>query len=156
MNLDKNITYKEVKNIRLEEIYIKNKTTFIVYAPNIEKIDLVITDDYKKARRSTYPMTKDEMGTFITVLQGDYDGFFYNYIVEDKYEVTDPYSYSASINSMYSAVIDLDDTNPEGFKDSKSPNIKENEAIIYELSVKNYTADESSGVFNRGKFLGLA
>lgn len=156
MNLDKNITYKEVKNIRLGAIYSKNETTFRVYAPNREKIDLVITDDYKKTRRSTYPMTKDEIGIFTTVLQGDYDGFFYNYIVEDKYEVTDPYSYSASINSMYSAVIDLDDTDPEGFKDSKSPNIKENEAIIYELSVKNYTADESSGVFNRGKFLGLA
>ena len=57
---------------------------------------------------------------------------------------------------MYSAVINLDDTNPEGFKESKHPDIKENEAIIYELSVKNYTADKSSGVYNRGKFLGLA
>lgn len=156
MNLVNNISYKEIKKIKLGANYSKNETTFKVFAPNRDKIDLVITDDYKKVRRDIYPMKKDEMGIFTVSIKGDYDGYFYNYIVEDKYEVTDPYAISASINSMYSAVINLDDTNPEGFKESKHPDIKENEAIIYELSVKNYTADKSSGVYNRGKFLGLA
>lgn len=155
MNLVNDISYEELKKIKLGATYSKNETTFRVFAPNREKIELVITDDYKKVRRDIHPMVKEKMGIFTLSLKGDYDGFFYNYIVEDEYEVTDPYAVSASINSIYSAVIDLDDTNPEGFKDSKSPDIKENEAIIYELSVKNYTADKSSGVFNRGKFLGL-
>lgn len=156
MNLVNNISYKEIKKIKLGATYSKNETTFKVFAPNRDKIDLVITDDYKKVRRDIYPMVKDEMGIFTVSLKGNYDEYFYNYIVEDKYEVTDPYAVSASINSMYSAVIDLGDTNPAGFKESKHPDIKENEAIIYELSVKNYTADQSSGVYNRGKFLGLA
>ncbi|WP_308748845.1 type I pullulanase [uncultured Anaerococcus sp.] len=156
MNLVNNISYKEIKKIKLGATYSKNETTFKVFAPNRDKIDLVITDDYKKVRRDIYPMVKDEMGIFTVSLKGNYDEYFYNYIVEDKYEVTDPYAVSASINSMYSAVIDLGDTNPEGFKERKHPDIKENEAIIYELSVKNYTADQSSGVYNRGKFLGLA
>ena len=156
MNLVNNISYKELKKIKLGATYSKHETTFKVFAPNRDKIDLVITDDYKKVRRDIYPMKKDEMGIFTVSLKGNYDEYFYNYIVEDKYEVTDPYAVSASINSMYSAVIDLGDTNPEGFKESKHPDIKENEAIIYELSVKNYTADQSSGVYNRGKFLGLA
>lgn len=156
MNLVNNISYKEIKKIKLGATYSKNETTFKVFAPNRDKIDLVITDDYKKVRRDIYPMVKDEMGIFTVSLKGNYDEYFYNYIVEDKYEVTDPYAVSASINSMFSAVIDLGDTNPEGFKESKHPDIKENEAIIYELSVKNYTADQSSGVYNRGKFLGLA
>ncbi|MEQ0487549.1 type I pullulanase [Anaerococcus murdochii] len=155
MNLVNNISYKEIKKIKLGATYSKNETTFKVFAPNRDKIDLVMTDDYKKVRRDIYPMVKDEMGIFTVSLKGNYDEYFYNYIVEDKYEVTDPYAVSASINSMYSAVIDLGDTNPEGFKESKHPDIKENEAIIYELSVKNYTADQSSGVYNRGKFLGL-
>lgn len=156
MNLVNNISYKEIKKIKLGATYSKNETTFKVFAPNRDKIDLVMTDDYKKVRRDIYPMVKDEMGIFTVSLKGNYDEYFYNYIVEDKYEVTDPYAVSASINSMYSAVVDLEDTNPEGFKESKHPDIKENEAIIYELSVKNYTADVSSGVYNRGKFLGLA
>ena len=152
---DKEITYKEIKDIKLGADYSKEATSFKVFAPNREKIDLVIIDDYKKVRRNIYPMSKDELGVFSLNLEGDYDGYFYNYIIDDEYEVTDPYAVSASINSMYSAVIDLDDTDPAGFKESKSPDIKENEAIIYEMSVKNYTAEESSGVFNRGKFLGL-
>ena len=156
MNLVNNISYKELKKIKLGAAYSKHETTFKVFAPNRDKIDLVITDDYKKVRRDIYPMKKDEMGIFTVRIKGDYDGYFYNYIVEDKYEVTDPYAVSASINSMYSAVINLEDTNPEGFNESKHPDIKENEAIIYELCVKNYTADESSGVYNRGKFLGLS
>ena len=69
--------------------------------------------------------------------------------------MTDPYSYSASINSLYSAIVDLKETDPEGFRDLEIPNIEENDAIIYEMSIKNYTADKSSGVFNRGKYLGL-
>ena len=153
---EKVISYKEIKDIKLGADYSKNETSFRVFAPNRDKIDLVITDDYKKVRRDIYPMKKDKMGIFSIVLEGNYDGYFYNYIVDDEYEVTDPYAYSASINSMYSAVINLEDTNPFGFKESKHIDIDENEAIIYEMSVKNYTAEESSGVFNRGKFLGLS
>lgn len=152
---EKEISYKEIKDIKLGAVYTKESTTFKVFAPNREKIDLVLTDDYKKVRRNIYPMSKDKMGIFSLTLEGDYDGYFYNYIVDDEYEVTDPYAVSASINSMYSAVVDLEDTDPEGFRESKSPDTKENEAIIYEMSVKNYTAEESSGVYNRGKFLGL-
>lgn len=158
MNLveDINISYKELKKIKLGATYTKEATSFRVFAPNRDKIDLVITDDYRKVRRDIFPMTKDDMGIFTLTLQGDYDEYFYNYIVDDIYEVTDPYTKSASINSMYSVVINLEDTNPDGFKESKIPKINENEAIIYELSVKNYTADKTSGVLNPGKFLGLS
>lgn len=152
---EKNITYEKLKDIKLGALYSKNKTVFRVFAPDRKKIDLVITDDYRKVRREIYPMSKDNLGIFSVSLDGDYDGYFYNYIVEDKYEVTDPYALSASINSTYSAVINLEDTDPKGFKAYKNPNIKENEAIIYELNVKNYTADPSSGVKCRGEYLGL-
>ncbi|WP_296113542.1 type I pullulanase [uncultured Anaerococcus sp.] len=152
---EKNITYEKLKDIKLGALYSKNKTVFRVFAPDRKKIDLVITDDYRKVRREIYPMSKDNLGIFSVSLDGDYDGYFYNYIVEDKYEVTDPYALSASINSTYSAVINLEDTDPKGFKAYKNPNIKENEAIIYELNVKNYTADPSSGVKYRGEYLGL-
>nr|WP_072537464.1 type I pullulanase [Anaerococcus mediterraneensis] len=155
LKIEENLSYEKLKDIKLGADYCKEFTKFSVYAPTREKVDLVITDDYKKVRRKIFPMKKDDLGIFSVKIDGDLDGYFYNYIVEDDYEVTDPYAYSASINSIYSAVIDMDDTNPPGFKDSSSPDIKENEAIIYEMSVKNYTADKSSGVYNRGKFLGL-
>lgn len=151
----KKIRYEDIKDIKLGAVYQKDKTSFKVFAPNRQKIDLVISDDYRKVRRDSFPMEKDELGIFSVELEGDYEGYFYNYIVEDDYEVTDPYSFSASINSNHSVVMDMQTTDPDGFRRSSAPDIAENEAIIYEMSVKNYTSDKSSGVFNRGKFLGL-
>ena len=107
------LTYEDIKDIKLGANYNKSYTEFRVFAPDRNKIDLVLTDDYKKVRRDIYPLKKDEMGIFSLRLEGDFDGYFYNYIVEDEFEVTDPYSYSASINSIYSAVVDLKDTDPE-------------------------------------------
>ena len=155
LKIEENLSYDKLKNIRLGADYNKDYTVFSVYAPTRETVDLVIIDDYKKTRRQIFPMEKNDIGIFSVKIDGDLDGYFYNYIVENEFEVTDPYAYSASINSIYSAVIDMDETNPPGFKESISPDIKENQAIIYEMSVKNYTADKSSGVLNRGKFLGL-
>lgn len=100
-------------------------------------------------------MKKKEDDIFELVVDRDLDGFFYKYLVDDTYEVTDPYSKASSINSLMSSVVDLSTTDPEGFRDYKAPINKENDAIIYELNVKDYTAHPSSGVKNRGKFIGL-
>ena len=51
MNLVKDNSYEQLKKIKLGAIYSKNSTTFRVFAPNRDKIDLAITDDYKKVRR---------------------------------------------------------------------------------------------------------
>src|SRR5699024_4328565 len=88
-------------------------------------------------------------------LEGDYRGFYYNYLVDNKYEVTDPYSFTASINSLSSVVVDMEETDPPSFREEKLPQNLEEDAIIYEMSVKNYTADRSSGIKNKGRFLGL-
>lgn len=101
-------------------------------------------------------MKKKEDEIFEVVVDGNMDGTYYSYLVEEKYEVTDPYSKASSINSLMSCVVDLSTTNPDGFKSSISPDNKEEDAIIYELSVKDYTGDISSGVKEPGKFLGLS
>lgn len=137
-------------------IYKKENTTFRVFAPNREKIDLLITDDYRKVRKKVIPMEKKEDDIFEVVVDGDLDGTYYNYLVEDMYEVTDPYSKASSINSLMSCVVDLSTTNPEGFKEYILPDNKEEDAIIYELNVKDYTGNFSSGVKYPGKFLGLS
>lgn len=53
-------------------------------------------------------------------------------------------------------VIDLAKTNPQGFELDEYRNPEHiTDAIIYEGSVRDFTMDESSGVFHNGKFLGL-
>ncbi|MDO4594849.1 MAG: type I pullulanase [Tissierellia bacterium] len=146
------------EQLDLGAIYSKDSTTFRVYAPTRDKIDILVTDDYRKVRKKKFGMEKNAQGIFETTIKGDLDGYFYSYLVEDKWEVTDPYSKSSSINSIISAVIDLEKTNPKNFKNSKRAINKEEDAIIYELNIKDYTAMKNSGVINknRGKYLGLS
>ena len=147
--------YEEIKDINLGATYTKQYTEFRVFAPNREKIDLLITDDYRKIRKEKYSMIKKEFDIFYCKIEKDLDGFFYSYLVEDKYEVTDPYSKASSINSIMSAVVDFDKINPIDFGKKFKAN-KEEDAIIYELNVKDFTANKNSNVKYRGKYLGLA
>ena len=147
--------YEEIKDINLGATYTKQYTEFRVFAPNREKIDLLITDDYRKIGKEKYSMIKKEFDIFYCKIEKDLDGFFYSYLVEDKYEVTDPYSKASSINSIMSAVVDFDKINPIDFGKKFKAN-KEEDAIIYELNVKDFTANKNSNVKYRGKYLGLA
>ena len=53
-------------------------------------------------------------------------------------------------------VIDLAKTNPQGFELDEYRNPEQIvDAVIYEGNVRDFTMDESSGVFHNGKFLGL-
>ena len=150
-----NITYDDIKDYKLGAIYNKNKTLFRVFAPERE-VKLAISKNYKNPRKEILKMEKNQLGVWELELKGDFDGYYYSYIVDDKYEVTDPYSFTSAINSSYSVICDMKKTNPKGFTQGKIPEIPEDEAIIYELNVKNYTADKSSGVDNTGKYLGLS
>ena len=147
--------YENIKDIKMGAIYTKSYTEFRVFAPDRENIDLLLTNDYRKTRKDKFSMSKKEFGIFYCKISGDLDGFFYSYLVEDKYEVTDPYSKASSINSFMSAIVDFNTTNPDDYRKNLVKN-NENDAVIYELNVKDYTSNKNSGVKNRGKFLGLA
>lgn len=149
------IKYEDIKDIGLGAIYEKSKTVFRVFAPDPKKIELKIGKNFNNPRNKKFSMKKNNLGIFEVTLKGDFHGYFYSYIIDDVYEITDPYSYASSINSMYSIVCDLRKTDPVGFRNSEVPKIKIDDAIIYELNVKNYTADKSSNVKNAGKYLGL-
>lgn len=146
----------EINKEKLGAIYSKDSTTFRVFAPERKNIDLFLTDDYRKVRKKKIHMKKLDSGIFETTVNGDYDNYFYSYLVENKWEVTDPYCKACSINSIMSAVVDLKSTDPKGFRQSKRAINKEEDAVIYELNVKDFTAFKSSKVKHRGKYLGLA
>ena len=149
------ITYDNIKDYELGAIYNREETIFRVFAPERKSVKLLISKNYRSPRKESHTMVQNELGVYEVTLKGDLDGYYYSYLVDDTYEVTDPYSFTSAINSTYSVVCDMSKTNPEGFIDHKIPTIPEDEAIIYEMSVKNYTADETSNVENRGKYMGL-
>lgn len=145
----------------LGAIYTKEKTTFRVWAPFAEKMSLIIyksgdIEDEKPGEK--HDMKKDVKGTWVLLIDGDLNGTFYTYSVVNpgicEMEAGDPYAKAVGINGDRSAVIDLSITNPKNWEfDVKPPFESINDAVIYELHIRDLAMNESSGIINKGKFI---
>ncbi|KAF2956020.1 type I pullulanase [Marinitoga sp. 38H-ov] len=142
--------------------YSKNNTIFKVWSPISKNAELLLYKDYNSIiPDKIYKMEKSKEGVWFVKVNGDLKGMYYKYrfFSYGKYrETVDPYSIAVSVNSEKSAVIDLKDTNPENWdKDIKPIFINPEDAIIYEIHVKDFTINKNSGVKEelRGKYLGL-
>lgn len=133
--------------------YHKEESIFRVWAPDQDQLWLKLYRSMEDKEGSLIPMKK-EGGIFQVGVRGDLNGTFYTYVVDER-EVSDPYSYAASMNSERSAIIDLEETNPPGFAASSYVTTPPDSAIIYEVHVGDFTFDKSSGVKAAGKFLGM-
>lgn len=141
---------------KLGMIYTKEETIFRVWSPIRKKIEVFLYESEDLNEIRAFQMKKLEDGVHELRLKGDHKGKFYKYLIEGEILVTDPYSISSAINSSASAIIDLEDTNPKGFKDHKVMENKNfSSPILYEVHIKDFTASLNSGVKNRGKFLGF-
>ncbi len=136
--------------------YSKEYTIFRVFAPSRNNIKLRIYQGPQSLKRQEYQMVKNEDETFECRVEGDLKGYFYTYLVENEYEVSDPYSIGTSLNSIRSAIIDLKDTNPDGFLNHKEPKeLARVDSVIYEVQIKDFTVCRSSGIESRGTFKGF-
>lgn len=144
----------------LGAVYTAEKTNFRVWAPTAEK---VVINFYEAGDGDclieTADMTASEKGTWVYEKLGDADGIYYTYSVTvngKTAEAVDPYAKAVGVNGNRGMVIDLDATDPEGFdNDTKPEFVNMTDAVIYELHVRDLSADASSGIENKGKFLGL-
>ena len=66
----------------------------------------------------------------------------------------DPYAKSCGMNGKRSMAVDLKETDPEGWMEDRRPE-KQEETVIYELHIKEFSWDEAGGFSkeNRGKYL---
>ncbi len=136
--------------------YSKEYTIFRVFAPSRNNIKLRIYQGPQSLKRQEFQMVKNEDETFECRVEGDLKGYFYTYLVENEYEVSDPYSIGTSLNSIRSAIIDLKDTNPDGFLNHKEPKeLARVDSVIYEVQIKDFTVCKSSGIESRGTFKGF-
>ena len=143
--------------------YAQSGTTFRVWAPTAEAVNVKLyatgsDSESGAADLGTHAMTKDVNGTWIVTVPGDQKGVYYTYEVTvngQTVEACDPYARTTGVNGERAMVIDLDSTNPSGWENDGNPNPvrSQTDAIIYELHVRDFSIDDSSGMVNKGKYL---
>lgn len=154
-------SYPNYKGNDLGLTYSAKQSVFRIWSPVAEKAQLIF---YKEGMggtaESVVEMKKSESGTWLATVPIDLKGKFYVFrvFVNGKWlnEVPDPYAKSVGVNGKRAMVVDLKQTNPAGWQKDKSPVFKnKTDAIVYELHVRDASIHPSSGIKNKGKFLGL-
>ena len=139
------------------------KTVFRVWAPTATAVRVNLYESGTEGaddRIDQLTMTADANGTWIYAMTGDLNGVYYTYEVDvngTTNEACDPYAKATGVNGKRAMVIDLDSTDPVGWENDTDPHYGNaiTDAVIYELHVRDLSVDESSGIQNKGKYLGL-
>ena len=137
-------------------------TSFRLWAPTASavSVNLYTTgDENANDMFDSVEMNKDVNGTWIATIEGDLNGVYYTYSVTRKGETVvavDPYARTTGINGNRAMIVDLDSTDPEGWEnDTYVTQENYTDAVIWELHVRDFSIDPSSGVseVNRGNYL---
>ncbi|QNF29202.1 MULTISPECIES: type I pullulanase [Metabacillus] len=147
--------------------YSPKKTTFKLWAPTATKVSLAIYENAGKYEGAFVidhtdgketDMTRASNGVWSLHVKGNLKNKYYMYKVEFadgkvNYAV-DPYARATSANGQRAVIVDLDKTDPAGFDPLEKPPVTSpNDAILYELHVRDFSIDEQSGMKNKGKYL---
>ena len=149
----------------LGAVWTKEKTTFKVWAPTADKVQVKRYQSGTEGADDlieTLEMTKGDKGVWAAEKEGNLNGTYYTYHVSvdgSETEACDPYAKTTGVNGNRAMVIDMSATNPAGWAADRGPNqgMSYTDSVIYELHVRDFSIDPSSGISdkNKGKFLGL-
>ncbi len=156
-------------------LYTATATTFKLWAPTSTEVKLNLfatgsDEEEAAADLGVYEMEKlmdgDKWtGVWTVTVEGDLKNIYYTYTAtntalvterEKTSEFVDPYAKAVGVNGKRAMVVDLDSTDPEGWdKDTHIYVDEQTDAIIWEVVVRDFSANPNSGVSeaNRGKFL---
>lgn len=148
----------------LGSTWSKESTTFKVWAPTAGSVKVNLYESGTNGTNdliSTTDMVKGDKGVWSVTINGDIKNKYYTYSVNvggNTRETIDPYAKASGINGERGMIIDLDSTDPEGWDKDTNPNKGTNytDAIIYELHIKDFSYDSSSGIKNKGKYIAFA
>ncbi|MBP3249873.1 MAG: type I pullulanase [Ruminococcus sp.] len=137
--------------------YSKDKTVFRVWAPCAEDAVLKLYPDCVTWDPSLVCPMKNNNGVWEAEAEGDLHGVYYSYTITYNgvaRETIDIYARSSGVNGYRGMVLDFSRTDPEGWGDSQRVKLENyTDAVIYELHVRDFSADTAGAFTNRGKFL---
>lgn len=142
--------------------YTKEETVFRLWAPTADAVSVEFYERGDGGRSiGTTNMKKSKEGVWIAKRSGNLNHIYYTFRVtrnNQTKETQDPYAKAVGVNGLRSMVLDLRETDPEGFSKDQGPKIlSATRAIVAEISIRDISSHASAevDVALQGKFLGL-
>ncbi len=141
--------------------YNTERTIFTLWSPVASTVKISL---YRKGKGGekiqVYNMSPSSNGIWSYTENSDLAGYYYTYQIKVNGKWLDEtpgiYTKAVGVNGDRAMILDLSNTNPEGWVKDKGPALaKMNDAIIYELQVRDITIHNTSGSSAPGKYLGL-
>ena len=92
-------------------------------------------------------------------VKGDLKGRFYTFDVKyaGKFRGETPgvWAKAVGVNGRRGAIVDMRDTDPQGWERDRRPRVAPHDWVIYEMHHRDFSIDASSGLEHKGKFLAL-
>ena len=134
--------------------YASTGTTFRIWSPNSSDVSVTVDGTNHKMEKVDLPCLTD---VYEAVVDGDLAGKTYQFSVGGK-KVRDPYGKMVAKGSdTANIVMDMSQSDPDGGW-VESPELKNRvDSIVYEVHVRDFTIDETSGVDGdkKGRYLGM-
>lgn len=144
-------------------VYSPDKTIIKLWSPNVEEAKINL---YKQGNGGEAIAVKNldydtKTGVWQIILNGNYHNTYYTLQVKNKgiwsKEMPDPYAKGVGVNGNRGLIFDPKQTNPSNWNTDKQPPLKSiSDIVLYEAHVRDFSIDPSSGIKNKGKFLGIA
>lgn len=142
--------------------YSPKATTFhITTSPDVKKVNVLLsdTDSNSPTEQLTKQMKRVGAGKWELTVKSDLKGKYYLFSVYNSAQPDNTpgiFAKAVGVNGKRGAIVDLRDTDPEGWADDVRPAISNPcDLVIYEMHHRDFSVDISSGLKNKGKFLAL-
>jgi pullulanase len=141
--------------------YSPEATTFKLWSPVSEAVRVNLYESSTaKVKNASHSLAVNEKGVWTKTVVGDLAKTYYTFQVQVKgkwlAETPGIYAKAVGVNGERAMVLDFNTTNPEGWSTDAGPTInKPNEAIIYELHIRDMTIHPNANSSMPGKYLGL-
>ena len=134
--------------------YGKTQTVFHLNASSTPKLRLYKSGQGGKPVK-TIKMRAVSNDRWEATVKGDLAGMFYTFDI-GKGECPGTFAKAVGVNGNRAAILNMDDTNPEGWADDRRPALASPaDQIIYELHMRDFSISSTSGMQHKGKYLAL-
>ena len=134
--------------------YGKTQTVFHLNASSTPKLRLYKSGQGGKPVK-TIKMRAIGNDRWEATVKGNLAGMFYTFDI-GKGECPGTFAKAVGVNGNRAAILNMADTNPEGWADDRRPALASPaDQIIYELHMRDFSISPTSGMKHQGKYLAL-